>query len=378
MKKLSIEASNADDAINKIAESAKKAGDKIKTLAGQALTLDTGVRAIQSLQNVLEGAVKPFNSFENAMRTANTMAQQHGKAYDNLKNRINSMGREIPLMREELAAGFYQVVSNGVPEDNWIAFLEQSSKAAVGGVADLGQTVTVTSTIIKNYGLAWDAAREIQDKIQTTAKNGVTSFEQLGQALPRVSGSAAQLGVQVDELMAVFATATGVTGNTSEVSTQLAAVLNSLIKPSSEASAAAEAMGIRFDAASVKACGGFQNFLLELDKSVQEYAESSGQLSQTIYGQLFGSAEALRLLGSLTGEQKDTFSANIAAMNDSAGAIDAAYEQMTAWRHSPASKRPAPAGVATAPGDGTPCIRTSPGDVLPTAQAAVRSSCRLR
>lgn len=135
-------------------------------------------------------------------------------------------------------------------------------------------------------------------------QNGVTSFEQLAQALPLVSGSASQLGVSMDELMAVFATTTGVTGNTAEVSTQLAAVLNSLIKPSAEATKAANEMGIGFNAASIQAAGGLENFLLGLDASIQEYAAKTGQLSQTIYGQLFGSAEAMRLLGSLTGEQK--------------------------------------------------------------------------
>ena len=87
-------------------------------------------------------------------------------------------------------------------------------------------------------------------------------------------------------------------------------------------------MGISFDAAAVRSAGGLENFLLGLDSAVQEYAAKSGTLSETIYGQLFGSAEALRLLGSLTGEQRETFSANIGAMADSAGAMDAAFDQM--------------------------------------------------
>ena len=65
------------------------------------------------------------------------------------------------LAREELANGLYQVVSNGVPEDNWIDYLNASARSAVGGIADVGEVVKVTSTIIKNYGLEWDAARDI-------------------------------------------------------------------------------------------------------------------------------------------------------------------------------------------------------------------------
>lgn len=145
------------------------------------------------------------------------------------------LAKEIPMARDALADGLYQVISNGVPENNWIEYLRASAKASVGGIADLGETVKVTSTLIKNYGLSWDQATAIQDKIQLTAQNGVTSFEQLAMALPRVTGNAATLGVSIDDLMATFSTLTGVTGNTAEVSTQLAAIFTALVKPSSEA-----------------------------------------------------------------------------------------------------------------------------------------------
>ena len=328
LKNLTVEATNLGDVLSQVGEQAKESGEKLKAMAAKSLVFENTIRSLDQLRGMIKGAAEPFNSFETAMQSANTMAGKSGKDFDALKDKIVELSKNIPLAREQLANGLYQTISNGVPEDNWIGFLEKSSKAAVGGIADLGQTVTVTSTLIKNYGLSWDAAGEIQDKIQMTAKNGVTSFEQLGQALPRVSGSASQLGVSMDELMAVFATTTGVTGNTAEVSTQLAAVLNALIKPSSEATEAANAMGIGFNAASVKAAGGLENFLKGLDASISEYSSKTGQLKETIYGQLFGSAEALRILGSLTGEQKDKFSENIQAMSNSAGTIEEAYKGM--------------------------------------------------
>ena len=328
LKRLTVEADGLDEILSEVGKTAADTGNRLREMADKSLVFETAVRSIRDLSDMVGGLAEPFDSFETAMRGANTMAGKSGDEFEALTGQITELSKTIPLAREELANGLYQVISNGVPEDNWIEFLEKSSRSAVGGIADLGETVTVTSTLIKNYGLEWDQAGNIQDKIQMTAKNGVTSFEQLAQALPRVSGSAAQLGVSMDELMAVFATTTGVTGNTAEVSTQLAAVLNSLIKPSTEATKAANEMGIGFNAASVQAAGGLENFLLGLDASIQEYAAKTGQLSQTIYGQLFGSAEAMRLLGSLTGEQKEKFSQNIGAMADSAGSIDAAFENM--------------------------------------------------
>lgn len=284
--------------------------------------------AVGQLNSVLQNITGDSMNFAKAMKQANTMAGKDTAGFGRLKDQVADLSKEIPIARDELANGLYMVVSNGVPEDNWISFLQKSARSSVGGIAELGKTVTVTSTIIKNYGLAWEAAGDIQDKIQLTAKNGVTSFEQLSEALPSVAGSAAQLGITIDELMAIFATCTGVTGNTAEVATQLGAVLKSLIKPSTEAAKAAEEMGIRFDAAAIKEAGGLDNFLKSLDQAINEYAARTGELSETIYGNLFGSARALRLLTSLTGEQSAKFTENIGVMADSAGTMDKAYEEM--------------------------------------------------
>ena len=285
--------------------------------------------AVGQLNSTFQQITGESNQFTKAMRAANTLAGKDAAGFKALKKDVAELAKELPIARDELANGLYQVISNGVPEENWLTFLKQTAKASIGGLADLQQAVTVTSTLIKNYGLAWDEAGNIQDKIQLTAKNGVTTFEQLGEALPSVAGSAAQLGVSIDELMAVFATCTGVTGNTAEVSTQLSAVLKALIKPSTEAAKAAAAMGVQFDAAGIKAAGGLDNFLKELDKTIQQYAAQTGELSETIYGNLFGSARALRLLTSLTGEQADKFTENIGIMAGSAGTIDAAFEEMS-------------------------------------------------
>ena len=284
------------------------------------------IGAVNSVSAALQSLTADSSSFAKSMAVANTMAGKGGKDFAALKDSVTDLSKEIPLTRDELANGLYQVISNGVPEDNWLDYLRASAKASVGGVADLGETVKVTSTLIKNYGLSWQDATAIQDKIQLTAKNGVTSFEQMAQALPRVSGNAATLGVSVDDLMATFATLTGVTGNTAEVSTQLAAVFTALVKPSSEATKMAQQMGIEFNAAAIKSAGGFRQFLTQLDASVKGYAQSSGMLSQEVYAKLFGSAESLRALGQLTTQLKDKFAENAEVMKGSAGTVGDAFK----------------------------------------------------
>lgn len=285
--------------------------------------------AVSQLNGTLQDITADSRAFGAAMRVANTMAGKNAEGFAKLKNQVVEVAKNVPVARDELANGLYQVISNSVPEDNWIDFLNKSAKASVGGIADLGETVKVTSTVIKNYGLAWDAAESVQDKIQLTAKNGVTSFEQLAQALPRVTANASTLGVSIDELLASFATLTGVSGNTNEVATQMAAIFTALVKPSSEATEMAEKMGIEFNAASIKTAGGLRNFLTQLDASVKEYAAANGVLEQEVYAKLFGSAESLRALTPLTNQLAEKFSENVDAMANSAGTINAAYNEMS-------------------------------------------------
>lgn len=315
--------------LNEMQKSISRIRSAASDMRDALISFNQGFEVLRNVSSTFNDLTEESRSFGAAMNAANTMAGKNGEDFAKLKDQVAGLAKAVPVAREELANGLYQVISNSVPEDNWITFLQKSARASVGGIADLGETVKVTSTVIKNYGLSWNAAGDIQDKIQLTAKNGVTSFEQLAQALPRVTGNAATLGVSIDELMATFSTLTGVSGNTAEVSTQLAAVFTALVKPSSEASKMAEQMGISFNAASIKAAGGLQNFLADLDKNVKQYAQKSGMLEQEIYGKLFGSAESLRAIGPLTGQLADKFNENISSMKDSAGTIDEAFSTMS-------------------------------------------------
>ncbi len=315
------------DAIGEVREASEHVGSG-KGWETLMLGINSAMEVMQKMKGAVDSLANDYESWETAMASVNTMAGRDAAGLAELKEQVSALGREIPKTKEELADGLYQVISNGVPEADWIGFLEQSARASVGGIADLGETVKVTSTVIKNYGMEWTQAGEIQDKIQMTAKNGVTSFGELAAALPRVTANAATLGVSVDELMATFATLTGVSGNTAEVSTQLAAVFTALVKPSSEAVQMAQEMGVQFDAAAIKASGGMNRFLTTLDDTVKKYAQAHGMLEQEIYGKLFGSAESLRALTPLMGNLKDKFVENIGAMSNATGTITDSFGTM--------------------------------------------------
>lgn len=322
-------AGDVADKLEDVHESAGKVPGAFAQIAASAFAFnqvsDAIGRANSEIKNITAGQV----GFETAMAKANTMAELQGDELSEVTKEIREMSENVPKLRTELADGLYQVVSNSVPKDNWISFLEDSAKTSVAGVVDLGEVIKVTSTLIKNYGLAWNESGLIQDKIQKTAKLGVTNFSELGAALPRVAGNAKTLGVNIDELLGSFATLTGVSGNTVEVSTQLGAIFTALVKPSTEAAKTASAIGIQFDAASIQAAGGMQNYFNLLQTRVESYAAQTGELSTEIYGRLFGSAEALRAFLPLTGEIGDVWKEKSAEVANAAGTIEQAFETMS-------------------------------------------------
>ncbi len=206
-KDQAVQASAAADELREAVERSRSGIERsLQSVNDWGFALHGLQDAVNGITGLLNTLTEESRSFGGAMAAANTMAGKSGEEFANLKEQVAELSKTIPVARDQLANGLYQVISNGVPKDNWIEYLEKSAKASVGGIADLEEVVKVTSTVIKNYGLAWSDAETIQNKILLTAKNGVTSFEQMAQALPRVTANAATLGVSVDELMASFLT----------------------------------------------------------------------------------------------------------------------------------------------------------------------------
>ena len=104
--------------------------------------------AISQIAGTLSTVTEESRSFSAAMNAANTMAGKRGEDFAKLKGEVAELSKTLPVAREELANGLYQVISNGVPEDNWIEYLQKSAKASVGGIADLGETVNFRSSAL--------------------------------------------------------------------------------------------------------------------------------------------------------------------------------------------------------------------------------------
>lgn len=175
LKQLTMDAAQLRKVMEENVKVAQEMQSKFFKFAAVASSVNAFVNSFKQLSDSLNNLTAESQQFEKSMRAANTMAGKDSAGFAQLKGEVAELGKEIPLVRDQLANGLYQTISNGVPENNWIDFLNTSAPSAVGGIADINQVVGVTATVIKNYGLEWESAADIQDKIQLTAKKGVTS-----------------------------------------------------------------------------------------------------------------------------------------------------------------------------------------------------------
>lgn len=273
------------------------------------------------------GSVK----FEEGMARANTMANVGAKEIAAYSNQVRDLSENVGIAKTQLTEGLYATISAGVPKENWISFLRDSSKAAIGGNAELELVVDATSSVIKAYGDSWYNAIAIQDRFQKTVNLGqIPSLESLASALPRVTAVSSDLKISQEELLSVFATASGVMGKPAEVATQLSAVLSALSKPGAEAVKMADKLGIAFNATSIEKAGGLKNYIDVLMPRIQAFADKTGVTQQEIIGQLFGSQEAIKLVIGLGGNLAESWGENTAKLKNSTGAVNDAFEIMNA------------------------------------------------
>jgi TP901 family phage tail tape measure protein len=267
-------------------------------------------------------------AFEHSMQKSNTILKSTPKEFEAVTDSVRGLSTQIPIAREQLSEGLYEVLSAGVPKENALTFLEDSAKAAVGGSAELPTLIRTTTTLVKAFNMEFDKAGQVQDKLQKSVDLGQMSMNELAEALPKASVSAAQLGVNVDELLGGFAAMAGVTGNANEVGTQLNAVMSALIKPTQEATEMAEQLGVAFDATSIRKAGGLAQYLDVLLPKIKAFANSSGMNQEEIIARLFGREEAIRGMLAVSGTLADSWKTNTTEIVNAAGSVSSAFEIM--------------------------------------------------
>ncbi len=240
---------------------------------------------------------------------------------EELKAGIQSLAPEVGKMTSDLTGGMYQVVSAFGDSADTLKIVELNAKAGAAGLATTLDAINLTSAVTKGYGdTSYEAMEKASDLAFMTVKLGQTTFPELAASMGRVVPLAASLKLSQEELFAVMATATGVTGGAAEVSTQLRGVLQGLLDPTKELDKSLKSMGY--------ASGGAMLEQEGLMGSIQKIVALSKESGKPI-SDYFGSIEAVTLALAMAEGQSDVYVEKLAQVRQASGATDEAFKAQT-------------------------------------------------
>ena len=364
-----------------LGKSFEEAGGKIQSVgsgldkAGNLLSVAVTAPLVAAGTASAKLAMDAETSFAKVGTIADESILSAGQLRTAVLETTNELGTAVTGYNEAL----YQTISATGDTANAIDYTTIAAKAAKGGFTEAATAVDGLTTIMNSYGLAGaNAMEKISDQMLTAQNYGKTTFGELASSMGQVVPIAAQLNIGTDTLMATMATLTKNGIGTSQAVSGLKAALSNIIKPTTEASAAAEALGLDFSAAALQTKGlpGFlDNVKQSMKQASPEFAalsdrsaevtaamtklEKSGKKSSDEYkalakeskklnadmealakaadspiggfSTLFGSVEGLNSVMVLTSETgaKDMQGA-MDAMENSAGATQKAFDKMDA------------------------------------------------
>jgi len=308
--------SEAQSVGQRMGESFQRVGDKLNKalIAGAAA-------AGAALVGMGVAGVKAFADFEKGMNEVFTLLPGLDQQIrEDLTQGVKDLSEELGILPKEVVPALYQAISAGIPKDNVLDFLRTAGKAAIGGVTDLKTSVDGLTSVVNAYGAETLSAARASDIMFTAVKLGKTTMEEFSASLFQVAPIAAQLGVSFEEVSAWMAQLTLQGTPTSVAMTQIRAALVALTNDSSDASKIfQELTGKSFPEFIAK--GGSVADALEL---LRKYSDKIGISMASLFGRVEG---AMAVLG-VTGQNIDAFRDKVEQMGASAGATDAAFEEM--------------------------------------------------
>jgi TP901 family phage tail tape measure protein len=306
----------AEKRFRKLGETVRDVGRKMSDV-GKSLSL----RLTLPLAAFAGLALRSSMKFNEAMANVATLIPENVERLNELKDAASKSAYAVGISSGIVAEGLYQIISFLGDSADTAKILDINSRAAAAGLATVKDAVDLTSAVMKGYqDISAETAQKTADLAFQTVKLGATTFPELASAMRGPIAWAAQLGLEVEELFAAFATLAGQTGTTAEVGTQLEAIMRALVKTTPGMKKAIEALGYESAKTMISERG--------LSASLKALTKYTGG-SEEAMTKLFGRAEPLIAIFSLTGKLSKVYAERLAATAKVSGEMEEAFYKQT-------------------------------------------------
>ena len=306
--KIDADAKGFKKGVNSAEKETKSFGKQLKTLSKNAAIAFTAVGAAAL------GAVKIFADFETTFTNVVTLLDDTSFAelpleqgIEGLKDGILELRAETGETFDDLNKGLFDLVSAGVDAGSALDVLAVATELAAAGGTDVSVAVDGMTSAMNAFGFEASDATDISAAFFTAQKFGKTTIEELSASLGKVAPTAAAMGISFEELLAATSAVTLQGISTSEAMTGLSATLANVVKPTADAIAEAERLGLEFNQTALQS-QGLSGFLNDIIVAADGNKESLTKL--------FGSIEAVKTVFALTKDEASDFNNILKELND--------------------------------------------------------------
>ena len=287
-----------------------------KAAEGRAATqlaeqrLQSGFQALQTgaiaATVAIGGATKAFVDYNTQLVNVASISEGVLTNVDAMKSHIDQLSTTFGKAPEEIAKGLYDITQAGIQGDEAFSILDTATRAAVAGLTDVTTAATPIIGVLNAYGKGAYTAAQASDILFAAVTDGVFSFAQLSGQLGDNLSIASALGVSLQELSAVYVVLTRRGNSMAESATQVNAIMNAFIKPSSDLEDAFAKLGLG-EANLYFRTHDLGDVLGIVNKLFQENADKAGQL--------FPNLRALRGVYGLTTDGVKSFNVELDKLN---------------------------------------------------------------
>ena len=281
----------------------------IKAMTQEITSFDVfggiGISAGIAFAKAAADSYKFEKQFQQSMKEVATLSSGIKGSLADWMNQVSELTTRIPIGAIDAAKALYQIVSAGHDGADGMRILEESAKAAVGGVTDTATAADAITTVLNAYKQGASEAGKVSDYLFTTVKLGKTDFTQLGQSVAQVAPIAASYGVEMDQVLAAVASLTKQGTPTAQAMTQIRAAIIGTSK--------------------VLGDGAYEGRTFQ--DALNKVADMAGG-SESKLRELMPEIEGVNGLLGLTGRNAKTAAQDLESIGNSTGAASDAYKEM--------------------------------------------------
>ena len=287
--------------------------DDVGRAAGRVIT---NLARIGAAATAAAGAaVAAFAEFESDFTNVVTLLDESSfsnqslqSGIEGLRDGVLELGRESGESFDNLNKGLFDTISAGVGAEDSIEALGVATDLALAGATDTSTAVDGLTSAIGAYGDRAGTAEEIAQKFFTAQKFGKTTIDEIASSFGLVAAQAAASGVGFEELLASVSAATASGVRTQAAFTGARGAIANIVKPTADAQAEAERLGIQFDGAALRSRG--------LIGVLEDVTQAAG-FNEDSFSKLFGSIQGLNFVQAVSNNRFSSANRILAELGDS-------------------------------------------------------------